>query len=307
LGKSFTLILIVILTSSTISLTGYATAQSIATPSSPEFTLKFIDYSYDIPSTYKTDPYTGQTVVDVYGKHIDNRTISIIIKNSDQQFYPFTDPSSGRTIDIFYNIRYKGMYTENWTEMYGGKGKMIMYYMDSTLARNGFPTQSYGSQFTTILFPLSDNIPNNIQMQFQVETLEGYATAYVQDSRILFSIVDYDFTGQTSGWSSTHTVTIGQTPNYTPNPTPTQFTPTSPPEQIGPTNSTTNWENNPAPLSANDNQSPAQDSVSLTTFLLVIVVLIAVIAVLSVFAFRGHRKTGFSPFHDKKSQYNQNN
>jgi hypothetical protein len=194
--RSVSLVFILLLITSTMTLFGQSSAQSITKPPVPEFTLKFIDYSYDTPTTYKTDQYTGQTVVDIYGKHIDNRTISIIIQNNDPQFTPYTDPLSGKIIDRFYNIRYKGIYTENWTEMYGGKGKMIMYYIDSKLAQNGYPTQTQVSQFTAIPFPLSDNIPNNIQMQFQVETLEGYATAYVQDSRILFSIVDYDFTGQ---------------------------------------------------------------------------------------------------------------
>ena len=273
-----------------MSLTGYSTAQLITKPSVPEFNLKFVDYSYDIPTTYKTDQYTGQTVVDLYGRHIDNRTISIIIKNDDQQFYPYTDPSSGRTIDIFYNIRYKGMYTENWTEIYGGKGKMIMYYVESKLAQNGYPTQTYGSQYTTIPFPLSDNIPNNIQLQFQIEALEGYTNMTTLDGRILFSIVDYDFTGQKSGWSNSQIITIGKIPDSTPNPTPTQFSPTSPPNQIVPNNLTANWENNPSPLSANDNQIQTQDSVPLTTFLLVVAVLIAAIAVLSVLTFRGIEK-----------------
>ncbi len=37
-----------------------AFAQLIPTPSIPEFTLKYIDYSYDVPPTYKIDEYTGE-------------------------------------------------------------------------------------------------------------------------------------------------------------------------------------------------------------------------------------------------------
>jgi hypothetical protein len=195
----------------------------------PEFTLKFVDHSYDIPPTYGIDQYTGETIVTKAGEHIDNRTIEIAIKN--QPFTPFTDSLSGREVDLFYNIRYKGMFTENWTEMYGGKGKMVMYYQDDTIAQKGYPTQAYGSQYTTILFPLS-NIPNNVQIQFQVQALEGYTNRTVTDSRILFSIVDYDFIGQESDWSSTQTITIGESQTPTPSP---ETTPTPP--NMGPTSS----------------------------------------------------------------------
>ncbi len=260
-----------------------ATAQTIPKPSIPEFNLKFVDYSYDIPAEYGIDQYTGQTIVTKSGRHIDNRTIKIAIKN--QPFNRFTDSLSGREVDLFYNIRYKGTFTEDWTEMYGGKGKMIWYNMDSAIAQKGYPTQAYGSQYTTILFPLS--IPNNVQIQFQIEALEGYTNMTVKDGRILFSIVDYDFTGQKSGWSSTQTITIGQLSNPTPDTTPpAELSPTSTPNHLLPTNSTPNVTYNPTPLSANDNLSLALSSVPMTTFLMVVLVLITIIAVLSVLAFR---------------------
>ena len=37
---------------------------SIIVPSVPEFTLKFESHPYDVPSTYKIDPYTGKNLTD---------------------------------------------------------------------------------------------------------------------------------------------------------------------------------------------------------------------------------------------------
>lgn len=282
------LVIIILLATTNVTIFGVTAVQSISKPSIPEFTLKFVDYSYDIPIEYGIDQYTGQTVVTKSGQHIDNRTIEITIKN--QPFNNYTDPLSGKEINLFYNIRYKGMFTENWTEMYGGTGKMITYSMDSAIAQNGYPTQAYGSQYTKILFPLSDNIPNNVEMQFQVEALEGYTNKHVQDARIIFSIIDYTFAGQKSGWSNTQTIKIGEFSSSTSNPTPPiEPQPTSTPNQIAPTNSTPNWPYNPTPLSANENQLLPLDSIPLTTFLLVVTGLIAVILVLSIFAFRKHQ------------------
>lgn len=58
---------------------------SIPTPSVPEFTLKYVDNSYDVPSstTTTTDPYTGeQTITTEPGYHVANETIEVTIKKS---------------------------------------------------------------------------------------------------------------------------------------------------------------------------------------------------------------------------------
>ena len=58
--KCVTLLLIVILTSSSLMLIESVFAQSMFEPSVPEFTLEFVDKSYDVPPTTEstTDPYT---------------------------------------------------------------------------------------------------------------------------------------------------------------------------------------------------------------------------------------------------------
>lgn len=106
------LIIILVASSSTLLLPVSAMNQ----PSVPEFTLKYVDYSYDTPVTYGTDPYTGQTIVTNPSNHVDNRTVQIVIKN--QPFTPYTD-GNGIAINLFYNVRYKGSFGEDWTMMFG--------------------------------------------------------------------------------------------------------------------------------------------------------------------------------------------
>jgi hypothetical protein len=164
-----------------------------------------------------------------------------------------------------------------------------MYDMNSQIAQNGYPNQTYGAQYTTVSFSLS-NIPNNVQIEFQVQALEGYTDRIVQDGRILFSIVDYEFTGQTSGYSNTQTITIGTVTNYTPNPTLVEQNPTATLNQPAQTNSTINSPDNSSLQSADDKQPLKIDSIPMNTFLSIVTGLIVVIAILSVAIVRMHRK-----------------
>jgi hypothetical protein len=148
----------------------------VSKPSIPEFTLKYMDNSYDVPPTYGIDEYTGKTIVTKPGEHVDNRTIEITIKN--QAFTPFTDASSGRAINLYYDIRYKGSFGQ-----------------DST------------AQYTTVSYTLPWNVLEG-QINFQVKALKGYVERTVEESRIIFVIYNYTVQGAESGWSNTQTITI---------------------------------------------------------------------------------------------------
>jgi hypothetical protein len=64
MNRRIALVLILILTASSLIVVKTAPASaSIPKPSVPEFTLKFVDYSYDVPPTYGIDPYTGKVVM----------------------------------------------------------------------------------------------------------------------------------------------------------------------------------------------------------------------------------------------------
>lgn len=77
--KSFALVLILILTVSSIIMVKSAFS-SITKPSVPEFTVKLVDSSYDVPTSYSIDPYTGQNVTHA-GSHVESRTLDVKIKN----------------------------------------------------------------------------------------------------------------------------------------------------------------------------------------------------------------------------------
>lgn len=111
-GKLATLLLIAILTASSITMVkAYATS----TPSVPEFSLKVVAHPFDVAPTTTIDPYTGESITTNYGYHDENKSIEVTIKNQ-----PFTSTldASGNYTSLYYNVRYKGHYTNEWT-LYG--------------------------------------------------------------------------------------------------------------------------------------------------------------------------------------------
>ncbi len=177
----------------------------ITKPSVPEFTLKYVDYSYDVPPTYGVDEYTGETIVIKSGEHVDNRTIEITIIN--QPFTPYTDEPSGQTINLYYNIRYKGSFGQEWTEIFGH----YTYYYGSTsdpILIEGYPRQNSTSQYTTASYTLPWNVLE-AQIDFQVQALKGYVERTIDPrSGILPVLYDYTLYDEESDWSNTQTIKI---------------------------------------------------------------------------------------------------
>ena len=225
MSKHATLLLITVLTASSLIMARSALAKSITRPSIPEFTVEYVDNSYDIAPTYTIDPYTNNTVTQTYGEHVDDRTVVITIKN--QPFTTFTD-SNGNTINMFYNVRYKGTYGQEWTSMFGERAEWAGVY--DPYGTYGFPTQDPSSQYTAIIYSLPWNIVDG-KMDIQVEALKGYTNRTIDPSRahITWAVYEYTFYGKESGWSNTTTITLEEGPSYTPNPTPT------PEQQASPT------------------------------------------------------------------------
>jgi hypothetical protein len=199
----------------------------IPKPSVPEFTIKLVDSSYDIPPTSSVDPYTGQTVTQA-GRHVESRTIKLSIKN--QPFTPFqVEDENGNSwaVDFQYNIRWKGHFEQDWHEIY--------------IPTNGFAGANLESEYTVISFEgeyssseglklyyqgLIATFPPDAQVDFQVEAMIGYVSRYP----VPFTS-GWTFTGEESGWSNTQTLTIGesQTPTSSPanSPTPSPEAPQS--------------------------------------------------------------------------------
>jgi hypothetical protein len=109
-SKLSLLMLLFILVAPNLLIAESVSAQSIPKPTVPEFTLKYVDHSYDVPPTYETDPYTGKTVLTQAGYHVQNNSVELIIKN--QPYHSYTNENGSR-IWLYYLVAVKGHF-DNW-------------------------------------------------------------------------------------------------------------------------------------------------------------------------------------------------
>jgi hypothetical protein len=194
--------------------------QLIPKPSVPEFTVKFADNSYDVSSTYGVDPYTGKEVITQAGYHVQNRTIEVAIKN--QPFTPYED-ANGNSIGLYYSVRVKGYFGDSW-----GYPNFGYYYVEGDAEAN-YVGADIGSNYTVITYGLVGNngtqgylcldISAGGQADFQVRAFIGYDTRTTSMTPLGESYRDV-FTGETSDWSSTQTLTIPTSPSPTGSPPP---------------------------------------------------------------------------------------
>lgn len=242
ISKGFSLLLVVILTASSLTIVESANAQSIPKPSVPEFTVKFVNASYSVTTT---NPYTGANET----KQIINNSILITINNQ------FFDNSNNQ---IYYNIRTKPHFAENWTEVYPIQNRTSSYNGDGTFSFAWYIDDSSpksNSSYTIITFPVVateyysesgfdiqryysgdigqegryfaflHGIPANAQIDFQVEALVGQNSTYWYVQHPLFpqygGFHEPAIAYETaSSWSNTQTITIGEI-SASPIPTPT--------------------------------------------------------------------------------------
>ena len=199
---------------------------SIPKPSIPEFTVKLIDTSYYVPPTTSVDPYTGQTVTqgDYYVR--GEPYIEIAIKNQPSTLSG--DTASNEGMSLFYQVRIKGHFSQEWS--------VVEYWIKEAPAynpRNPYPEQDYASQYTILKFGslTNQNIPSEGQLDIQVQALIGYVAIH-GDPRHSIDLhnqfASFEFTGETSGWSDTQTITLGESQLPTPSPA---TTPTPTPDQ----------------------------------------------------------------------------
>ena len=220
-------------------------AQTISTPSIPQFTLKLVNASY---ITTSTNSYTGQS----QSQLINNDSIEITIKNQ-----PFGYINNSLDYQIYFNIRVKPHFStndNNWTEIYP-----LRNLTSSKPNENGFtyaryilpesPVQS-NQEYTTISFPFMPTtvygasgfdvqrsytgqnallptflyaVPIDAQLDFQIQALVGHNSTYWYIEHPIaptvggysVSAVAYDLA---SGWSNTQIITIG---DESPSPSPT--------------------------------------------------------------------------------------
>jgi hypothetical protein len=195
-----------------INTSGWSETQTISIPATPpsspeptapvpEFTVKLVNHPYDIPTTYSTDPYTGENITHA-GYRVDNKSIEITVKNQ-----PITSDGSGTK--IYYNVCYKGHYEENWRNFF---------------TIDNYPVQSV-SEYTVISLPRDHfDFPVRAEVDFQVQALIG--TVKLVEARLWGGFNYYEFDGETSRWSETQTLLIGE--SQTPSPEPTS----TPPDEL---------------------------------------------------------------------------
>jgi hypothetical protein len=223
LSKYLTVCLVVILAVSMFLMINSTNAQTIPKPSIPEFTIQIVAYPYDVPTTTTIDQYSGKEIIH-QGYHVENNSIQVRIKN--QAFNPFdiTENGNSWTINLCYNIRIRGHFAEqsqDWIELY--------------YASDGYPHPTSDSDYTILSYHLRVeshtflgtkmiDLRAGDKVDFQVEAMSGYTTREVTS----IPGSGWIFTGETSGWSNTQTITIPETStstSQTPNPTPTPTIP----------------------------------------------------------------------------------
>jgi hypothetical protein len=172
----------------------------------PTFTLQLADHSYDVPekATTTTDPYTGNTTTTTQpGYHVENKTIDLRITNPP---HISEDVPNKYTINLYYDIRYKGHYGNAWTELYD-------YGDDNRLPK------ATNSTYTQISIPQRQFSPN-AQVDFQIRAINGKINIIKEPF--------FFWTFEAGGWSNIATVnmtdgsvTITQFTNPTVTPSPT--------------------------------------------------------------------------------------
>ncbi|MEM2108402.1 MAG: hypothetical protein QXL10_03860 [Candidatus Bathyarchaeia archaeon] len=219
---------------SLFSVTAALASASIPKPTIPEFTVKFVDNSYDVPPTYGVDPYTGKKVMTQAGYHVQDKIVEVVIKN--QPFIPYKD-ANGNSIRLYYSIRVKGHFGDAWA--YPNFG---YYYVEGDEEAN-YVEADVGSDYTVITYGLVGNngtkdyfcldVSAGGQVDFQVRAFIGYYTRTTTMTALGESHRDV-FIGESSSWSNTQTITVNSNSSSVPSSaSPNSQNPTAPSDQTG--------------------------------------------------------------------------
>ena len=184
-----------------------AFAQSIPKRSVPDFTIKYADYSYDIPPTYGIDQYTGKTIIIQQGSHVDNRTVEFTIKN--QPFTAYND-TNGNWTTLYYLFRFKGAYGSYWSnypETGHSYGRFTGLFPDTSASNSDYTVIMINLLALTSYPSGTPEIPTGATIDFQVQAMMGYIV--IEHTGMLAGDF-YGFTGERSDWSNTQTITIGE-------------------------------------------------------------------------------------------------
>jgi len=188
-------------------------AQTVATPSVPEFTVSFVDRSYTAPitTTQTTDPFTGQQVTHTSGgQYVKNETVDIKIKNPP--LISATLPN-GTVEKLYYTVRTKGHFSDYWGSPFDREWTSTANFDHGNSFIQVFASTSDYTVVTLVIGSPNDiimgyadvYIPAGGQEDFQVEASFGYQ----------YTVYDFLYPTGTafvsfsdSGWSDTQTTQL---------------------------------------------------------------------------------------------------
>jgi LPXTG-motif cell wall-anchored protein len=182
-----------------------ANAQSIPTPSVPEFSLEYVNTSYFSSPITTTDPYTGQT--QSYRNSITERGIIVTIKNQ-----PFTQPLDNNGFlevnqsCLFYLFQWKGHYSTTWTN-----SSQNSLYQDSNSSYTVLRIPLNGNNDSRFSSPIElEGLTDGGKLDFQVQAFIGYYKYIPTPTQLnpFYPTSTAVFVGQSSGWSGTQTIDI---------------------------------------------------------------------------------------------------
>lgn len=189
ISKSFALILIIAISSLSLIVIKPVCAQSIPTPSVPEFTVTIISSPPD--------------------SHFVNKTIELSIKNQP----------SFANYGFFYNVRIR-INGGNWS---------LLYTIDDVPSQSSgeYTNLAYPSDQPVVewQYNLGDSIHDLFagdKVDFQVQAMIGSIhRIFNPNATNQLEMYPYVFTGEMSDWSGAQTITIPATSTLSPTPTPT--------------------------------------------------------------------------------------
>jgi hypothetical protein len=198
--KRVALLVIASLTVSSLLMGNFEPASAQSKPSVPEFTISYVDNSYDVSpkTTSTTDPYTNETTTTTaQGYHVNKVSIEAVIKNNLGASY--------------YNFRYKGHYSGGWS-YYPSDPDTISGYNHYDDYFVSYPASD--SDYTVIALDFLPTILGRGEVDIQVQALFGdyNAVPYVHPFVLPAPTYDFYFEGTTSDWSETVTFTYDITP-----------------------------------------------------------------------------------------------
>ena len=198
-SKILTLTFITLLLSSLLVLSITVTnVGAVPKPSVPQFSVKFIDNSYNVPPTQTIEPYTGKTTTQPSHTVKEGRT-DVTITNLPSTPHK---TSEGYECNLYYRVQYKGHYEKEWFPFsymnYGIAGDYYAYFVKSS-----------EDKYTVVSLSFNDfnTPPSGAQLDLRIQALYAYHDPSTINHMNL--VHEALLVEATSGdWSKIQTITI---------------------------------------------------------------------------------------------------